>query len=356
MTRVAFFGHRSGATRAARAMGLDVREVELPARPDAARFPDGGLPEAIVALTEKAVVPAARARDALGVPGMGVATALRCSDKAMMKDAARRHGIPCADFEALMPGAPLDGVATRLGLPLVLKRREGSGGRGQYLLRALDLAPWVPPNYIAERFVKGAEISIDSIVAEGRPLFANPTEYFVPGFANIVPAALDPVALRAALDLNERMIAAMAIERGFTHCELYLTAEGPVFGEIAARPPGGHIMRLLRYAYAFDPWEAHLRVELGETPALPRAAKRWAGAWVLHPGQGRVREVGGVEEARAVPGVRGVQVRVQPGELVRPREGLGQDIGWIEAVGGTRDEVVQALRSAHARLRIDVET
>ena len=37
--------------------------------------------------------------------------------------------------------------------------------------------------------------------------------------------------------------------------EVFLGEEGPVFGEIAARPPGGYLMDLIPRAYGFDPWE-----------------------------------------------------------------------------------------------------
>jgi biotin carboxylase len=335
---VILLGRRAGAMRAARRLGL---EVSLE--------PSGARPDAIMALRERFVVPAARAREALGMPGLPLLAALRATDKAMMKDAARRAGIPCAAFEPLMPGGSLRGVAHRLGLPLVLKRREGSGGRGSFVLEDPERAPWVPPNYIAERPVEGREMSVESIVADGRILFANATEYFVPSFANILPAPFDATE---ALELNARVIAALGITRGFTHCEIYLTARGPVFGEIAVRPPGGRIMRLLERAYGFDPWEALLRVELEEAPALPARAKGYAGAWVLHPGAGRVREVSGVEEALAVPGVTGARVRVRPGDVIRPREGTGQDVGWIEAHGATRDDVARALEAAHKAVRI----
>jgi biotin carboxylase len=336
--RVILLGARPGAARAARRLGFEVA-VE----------PGGARPDAIVALRERHVVPAARAREALGVPGLGLLAALRATDKAMMKDAARRAGVPCADFEPLMPGGSLRGVAHRLGLPLILKRREGSGGRGSLVLEDPERAPWVPPNYLAERLVEGREMSVESVVAGGQILFTNATEYFVPRHANILPAPFD---VAAALDLNAHVIAALGITRGFTHCEILLTSRGPVFGEIAVRPPGGRIMRLLKRAYGFDPWEALLRVELGEVPTLNARAKRCAGAWVLHPGPGRVREVVGVEGARAVPGVTGVKVRVGPGDVIRPREGTGQDVGWIEADGPTRDDVARALQAANDRVRI----
>jgi len=374
---VLFLGSRPGALAAARRMGLTVfvLDTALPAR-RAARavarhgtVPRGGgagaaavalcrgaRVDAVVPLTEAAVLPAAEARSALGVAGMDVATALRCHDKVAMKEAVRAAGVACTDWVAVEEGTDADAVRTRLGLPLVVKERRLSGSRGMTL--ACDAAAAraaLRPGMIAERFVEGTEMSLEVFVADGRVLFTNPTEYLVLAFANVAPAGIDAATRAAVEDLARRAVAALGFRRGMAHVELFLTAAGPVFGEMAARPPGGRIMRLLKGVYGFDPWEALLRLELGETPRLPPDPRRFAGVWMLHPGAGRVRSVTGLEAARTVPGVRQVVCRARPGADLAARAGTGQDVGWLEARGPTREAVVTALQQAHALVRIDLE-
>jgi hypothetical protein len=192
-------------------------------------------------------------------------------------------------------------------------------------------------------------------VAGGEVRFTNLTEYLVGAVANIVPAALDGDVRRAIEDLNRRALAALGIERGMTHLELYLTRDGPLFGEIAARPPGGRIMRLLHTVYGFDPWETLLRVERGEAPAIASAARRTAGVWMLHPGSGRVVHRAGLDAARAVHGVTRVVCRVREGDHVAPRLGTGVDVGWIQAEAADRDTCAAALRAAASRIDLRVE-
>lgn len=352
--RVVLLGERPGVFPAVERLGLEAVVVA----PDA----DGvvacreGPVAAVVALTERAVLPAARLRAALGVPGTPPAVALRCHDKVCMKEAVSAAGLPCTGWERLDAATDMAAVVARLGLPLVVKQIASSGSRGLVVARDLAAALRAPRDgYLAERFLDGVEMSVESFVADGEVLFTNPTEYFVPRFANIAPAVVPPETLRAVLDLNRRAIAALGIERGLTHCEIYVTGAGPVFGELALRPPGGRLMRLLRRAYGFDPWRALLEVELGRRPELPREARQAAGVWMLHPGAGRVAAVEGVDAARAVPGVHRVVCRVGPGDVVPVREGTGQDIGFIEASGPTRDAVAETLRRAHALVRIGLE-
>jgi hypothetical protein len=76
---------------------------------------------------------------------------------------------------------------------------------------------------------------------------------------------------------------------------------------------------------------------------------------MLHPGPGVVRAVAGLDAARAVPGVRHVALRVGPGSRVPERLGTGQDVGWIEAAGATRDVVASALRRAFHLVRIEMD-
>jgi hypothetical protein len=134
--------------------------------------------------------------------------------------------------------------------------------------------------------------------------------------------------------------------------ELFLTDGGPVFGEIAARPPGGYLMDLMGRAYGFDPWEKLIRLALGETPAFPARADRYAGVWVLHPGAGTVGKIRGLTKARAVPGVRKVVCTLGPGDVVKERLGSGDSKGRIVVEGATNEECAEALRQAVALITV----
>jgi biotin carboxylase len=220
------------------------------------------------------------------------------------------------------------------------------------LAGALAGLPTQGYGWLAEARIEGVEMSVESFVRDGAVVFANPTEYIVQRHANLLPAPLTPAELEPVLELNRRALAAAGVVRGITHLELFRTADGPVFGELAARPPGGRLMPLLRRAWGFDPWEAALRLELDEPFAFPERPRRVAGVWILHPGAGTVAGVEGIDAARAVGHVDKVTVRVRPGDRVEEREGSGQDIGAIRASGPDRDTVAEALRRAEACLRI----
>lgn len=384
---VVLVGRRAPALAAARRLGLFVVLVDerpprrgddglvdlfLPCRfgeanpdPDAAEWNDlaarlatgmEGKVGAVFATTERAVVPASELRARLGLPGDSPETARRATDKLAMKHAVLAADVPCASHADAAEKLSVDALVERLGLPLVYKGRISSGGRKNKIFHARsEIARRLRVGWMAEGFIDGLEMSVETLVQDGRVVFFNPTEYFHVRWANILPAPLPDDLRRQVEDLNRRVLEALGIRDGFTHLELFLTTEGPVFGEVAVRPPGGWITELIELAYEFDPWEAWLRLGLGEQLELPRSARRAAGMWLLHPGRGTVQGIRGVEEARAVEGIERVALRARVGQVLGERLGAGQEVGHLLVTGADRDAVAERLTRARELLRIDIE-
>ncbi len=311
---------------------------------------------AVIAVAERAVLPAAWLRSALQLPGNSAQSALWCRDKFAMKRRIRSAGIRCADFARIHGRTTAQSLIGRLGLPLVIKPLASSGSRGSTTARTQgEVEDALAVGHIAESYVHGLEMSVESYVVDGRVVFVNPTEYLLPLWANVVPAALPASVLNAVLELNQKAIEALDIQSGMTHLELFLTADGPVFSELAQRPPGGHLMELLARAYRFDPWRALFDSHLGLWPASSPQPQQHAGMWLLHPGEGTVKNVRGLRTGRAIAGVEDVQCRVKPGDNLARRLGSGESAAHVIATGASRDEVVTALNLARRSLWIDVE-
>lgn len=312
-------------------------------------------PAAVVGLAERAVVPAARLREALGHPGCALDTAVQCSDKRAMKRAVRAAGLRCADVVEAEEGLSGADLIERLGLPMVLKAAVGSGGRGTRIVHdAGEVPDRLPDGWMAEAFVDGVEMSVETLVVGGRTVFVNPTAYLEPAWASLVPAPLSAADLDAVRVHAEAARVALGVTTGMTHLELFLTPDGPVFGELAIRPPGGHLMRLIEQAYAFDPWEAMLQIALGEPVDVPTEVGRVAAVQILHPGAGTVLAADGLDEARSLPGVEAVSLRVRPGDAVGPRVGTGQEIGHVIVTGATAEEAKARLAAVTAAIRLEV--
>jgi biotin carboxylase len=280
---------------------------------------------------------------------------LRRRHKLLIKRHLAEPGVPMTAFLEAAPDQPPRTMRDVLGEKIVVKDRTSSGGRG------IVVAEDVPTleaargrGRIAERFVDAPEISVESFVNRGEILFRNVTEYVRKGHVNLVTAILDDATRDAVMALNRHVIESLRIEWGITHLEMYLTGEGPLFGEIALRPPGGYIMELIEIAWGFSAWDAFLAVELDAPIAFPGEASRTAVASVLHPGTGRVTRLAGADALRADPRVVSWKLGVGVGDVVGPRIGVGNEVGHVLLAGRDREEALAALGFVDATLQIEV--
>jgi biotin carboxylase len=311
---------------------------------------------AVLAATERAVFAAALIRQHLQIQGNDPDCAYLCRNKFAMKQRVRAAGLPCTDFARITPRSSPIQLIKQLGLPMVLKPMDASGSRGSVLARfQREVEQHFAVGLLAETFVHGIEMSVESFVSDGRVLFTNLTEYLLPLWANIVPATLPADSHAQLCALNEAVIQALGIQRGMTHMEIFLTAEGPIFSELAIRPPGGYLMDLMQRAYGFDPWRAAIDIELGAPVDLPQRPRNFSGMWLLHPGKGTVRRVHGQRACKQIPGIVEVSCRVGPGDPVSARAGSGESSAYFIAEGASRAEVITSLNVARKTLLIELQ-
>jgi hypothetical protein len=73
------------------------------------------------------------------------------------------------------------------------------------------------------------------------------------------------------------------------------------------------------------------------------------------PVSGIFHGVDGIDAARAVPHINGIEITAHSGQLVAPPpEGAGY-LGFIFSHAATADEVEAALRAAHAALTVRIQ-
>lgn len=279
----------------------------------------------VIAGTEASVYAASVCRRALNARKSKDSIAVRCSDKLLMKKHLQANGVPMTDFlsraEAKSPRFVLD----RLGPKVVVKSRRNSGGRGLTIAKSeSDIAARTGRDLLYERFVDAEEMSVESIIRNGRIQFASATRYLVKRHANLVPANIPAPALEQALAINQRVIAALRLSWGLTHAEFYWSEDRVLFGEVALRPPGGYIMDCISLAYGFDAWEAFVANELELTCPLDGTVGRTAGVAMLHAGEGTVKAIEGVHTVRQLPTNVRFRQLVKPGEYVGARQGVSE--------------------------------
>ncbi|MEU4216680.1 hypothetical protein [Actinoplanes sp. NPDC026623] len=235
----------------------------------------------IVALHEKMVIMAARLRTAHGLPGLHLDTVLLFRDKVRMKSAVQAHGVTVPDFRALDREGDLAAVDWSRGRHII-KPRCGVGSNQTHIVdspataRKLWRQLGAPPGeYEIEEFIAGDMFHCDGIVRDGRVLHTSVGKYHArPG--NVAPGAMagsyllpDGALAQRIVDLHHRVVGALGLGSGVTHLEVFHTPEDKlVFCEIAARPGGGGIDRMILRRHGVHLREAAIRIEAGLPPVV----------------------------------------------------------------------------------------
>ncbi|MGH7731282.1 MAG: ATP-grasp domain-containing protein [Candidatus Eiseniibacteriota bacterium] len=275
--------------------------------------------ERLVGTLEELQVPLAEVRAHFGIPGLGVEPALNFRDKSRMKDVLRAEGVPCARHKLCGSASECRAFAAEIGFPLVVKPPAGAGARntfrvddGRQLEEWLTVSPPRPAGAaLLEEFVTGQEHSFDSITIDGRTVWSSISRYDPTPlevlrhpwiqWCVVLPRDVSGPEYQAIHAMGPRALEALGMANGLTHMEWFRRRDGNIaISEVAARPPGAQFTTLISYAHDLDLYRAWARVVVhGQFDPAPRRYAVGA-AYLRGQGEGRVRTVHGLEEAREV--------------------------------------------------------
>jgi hypothetical protein len=294
----------------------------------------GGVDRAIGVL-EQLQVPLARAREALGLPGLSVEAALNFRDKARMKDVLRAADVPCARHTLAENAAEVRAFLEQVDLPVVVKPQAGAGAKNTFRLdRAGQVAEALaafPPSKarptLLEEFVTGREHSFDGVSLGGKLLWASISHYHPTPlevlrnrwvqWCVLLPRDVSGQEYAGIKAAGKRALSALGMQTGMCHMEWFRREDGSVVvSEVAARPPGAQITSLISYAYDYDMYRAWARLMCGDAFDPPKRKYAVGAAYLRGQGSGkRVVGIRGLARAQAEVGPLVVEAKLpRPGQ------------------------------------------
>jgi formate-dependent phosphoribosylglycinamide formyltransferase (GAR transformylase) len=271
-----------------------------------------------------------------------------------MKQRAQESGILVTGFLTGGTSLSSEEIYGQLGHSLVVKDRNNSGGKGQQRFTyPMDVESH--EGQLIEAMVVGKEMSVESFIQDGQIKFISTTEYQEIGVVNIVPSQISEDILKKVFEVNQQVIKSFGIENGLTHLEVYLTKDDVLFGEVAIRPPGGHIMTLMEKAHGIESWHNYIKIHLGETIPKLESRGHHAGAIVYHPGQGRVKDIIGEEELKKLKTLCSYKIRSKVGDEVPTREGVGKERANFIFCSSDREAMKEELLKTRESFKIVLE-
>ena len=308
----------------------------------------------------------------LGLPGVSRETALNATDKGRMRDVFRSRGVPIPEYRSFAREEMPDVGRSRWNFPVVVKPVDNMGARGVAMARDPDelresaesaMRYSRSGRIIVEELIRGREFSIDALVYRGRIRICGIADrhiFFLPWFVELghtMPSRTDKNTLAELVRVFRSGIEALGIENGAAKGDVFMTPGGAVVGEIAARLSGGYMSGwTYPYSSGVEVTGAALNISVGLPPGNLVPRRRWTSAeraFISIPGT--VREILGLDDARAIPGVRDVFSRVEPGFRVKFPENNVEKCGNIISALPHAKAAIDAAESAVSGVFIRLE-
>lgn len=325
----------------------------------------------VIGVLEQLQVQLAQVREHLGIPGLAVASAHNCRDKAQMKSVWRAAGIPCARHRLADTRQAAEDFAAEVGFPIVVKPPAGAGAKSTFRLDGPDdLRVWLdsaPPSpdrtAMMEEFLTGDEGSFDSVLVDGQLVWHSISHYLPTPlevlrnpwiqWTVLFPRHIDGPAYDGLRDVVPAALRALGLRTGFTHLEWFRRPDGAVaVSEVAVRPPGAQISSMLNFAHDFDLYRAWAHLQVFDEFDPP--ARKWAvgTAFLRGQGSGRIVAVHGLEELQRDLGQLVVDVSLpQRGRLTT---GIYEGDGFVTVRHADTAVVVEALRRLVTDVRVEL--
>jgi biotin carboxylase len=335
-------------------------------------------PDAVLAVDDPGLELAALLNERLGLVANSPEAVRRVRDKLSFRQMQKECGFLCPDFRHLPRDADPAELLSRLKWPVVVKARRLSGSRG--VIRAdnaqayLQAVSWVKAiqnkadrdaadlGLVVEDFIPGWEYALESILDHGElntlAWFDKPDPLDGPYFEEtiyVTPSRLPSETQEEIRHAVQRACRLAGLVTGPVHAEMRVNAEGVWLLEVAARSIGGLCGTALNHVLGITLEELILRHALNEPVALS-SSREGAGVMMIPiPRRGIYRGVRNLESALEVPGITGIRITAQAGQIIAPPPDGASYLGFIFSLCANPAEAEMALRLAHATLRFDIQ-
>lgn len=327
--------------------------------------------------TDVAVPTVAYVAEKLDLPSIGYQTALRFTDKNLMRKVCRNYGIPSPESQQFRTKHELQNLF-KLKFPVIIKPADSQGSRGickVYNMEQLEKSFEKASSYssknevIIEEFFEGSEVVIEAIVAQGEVLnlvigdrkYFHFEDKFIP-CQTLFPSKLPEDIVEKLLKLNVELIRTFGLKFGQTHSE-YLVNEqtGDVCLVETASRGGGVLISsdLIPLSSGVDANELLIDLALDKTINLKEiTVSNAASAYVCFSLPiGTIVKIIGIKKILALPFVKFFdQTGLALGKETVKMDDKTARLGPIIVVGQTRLDLEKNIRKVQSLLIIKVQT
>lgn len=382
------------AIEKAREMGLEVVAVDM--NPNAVGFDVEGVKKEVISTIDiPAVVECAKKHNIdgvmtlasdmpmrtvaavakeLGLVGISDETALKATNKAVMRVALKENNVPIPKFYKVANEEEYRKVVLNFSSPFIVKPADNSGSRGIYLVNNINDFESISAAYIhsrefsrngdvvVEEYMIGPEVSVETLTVNGICHIIQITDKITTGAPHFVemghtqPSQLSDDIKQKIKDVAKAANRAVGITNGPSHTEIIVTEEGPKIVELGARLGGDCITtHLVPLSTGVDMVEACIRIALGEGSNINPTLHKVSAIRYFEKNSGTIKGITGVEDAKRLEGVKQISLVHTIGEQLHAIESSGDRVGFIIVQADSLDNAMDVYHDALSLINIEVE-
>lgn len=310
----------------------------------------------------------------LGLVGISEDTAMKATNKALMRDALCEYGVPVPKYFKVSTKDEYKSIIQNFLSAFIVKPADNSGSRGIFLvsdhtdyelaMAAYDHSRKYSRNgeIVVEEYMQGPEVSVETISLNGLCHVIQITDKITTGAPHFVemghsqPSMLTDIIKQKVAEVAIAANRALDIQNGPSHTEIIVTDEGPKIVELGARLGGDFITtHLVPLSTGINMIESCIRIAMGEEPDL-EIKDHFSSAIRYFPQRaGRIKRISGIGRAKQMPGVIEIGVVHGEGEYITDVMDSTSRMGFVIAKSDTPISAIQICEKAIDCIKIEME-
>lgn len=316
---------------------------------------------------------AAVARE-LNIVGLNEDTALKATNKAIMRECLKQHNVPIPSFFRVKDYEEYLIATQQFTSKFIVKPVDNSGSRGVFLVEDINDKETI--NYafgysknsarggeiIVEEYMEGPEVSVETLSVDGKVYIIAITDKLTSGIPKFVEMGHSqpskfPEETKAQIEaVASAAVKAIGIKNGPSHTEIIVTDEGPKIVELGARLGGDNITtHLVPFSTGVDMVKCCIEIALGYKPKLERKICNGSAIRYFETSVGRIVSINGVAEVQKLSGVKQVSFVKNIGDAVGEINSSSDRVGFVITQGLNVERAIKVCEKAIERITIQVE-
>lgn len=303
-----------------------------------------------------------------GLVGISEDTAIKATDKSVMREALKAAGVPIPLFYRVENKDDFFYAIERMTGAFMVKPADSSGSRGVLKVTdriAAEEAYQYSQKYsrngvvVVEECMVGPEVSVETFAIDGEIQVVQITDKMTTGAPHFVEIGhTQPTRLTCIEEIKKVAVAAnkaIGIENGPSHTEIIVTKEGPKIVEIGARLGGDCITTyLVPLSTGVDMVKACILMALGERPDISMKKNCGSAIRYFHQHAGIVQSIENLQKVEGMSGIKQIGIVHGVGERITDIVDSGSRMGFVIAQGVDADDAARKCENAVNTIRIRV--